>query len=230
MNSTKAQIFAALEANQAEVTKLRAAIKFEQDNAELISEQWHEMNDANEELKFEAQVWRSKAEELQQQLYDIPLDVSDLARELEMVKRQLADATTQVGILMSQLEASNQRAKSIEDDRDALAVENERLESAVESYAHRCDALEELVSTKQVAQPQRQATAPKTTASTAVVESAPTIEVTDFDRAMWRKFQELPRETRLEIIAFARPEWGHVGIHNIVEIRAAWHNAKPISA
>lgn len=149
---------------------------------------------------------------------------------IAQLEAQVAELTTQVGVLMSQLEASNQRAKSIADDRDALALENERLESAVESYAHRCDALEELVSTKSAPQPQRQAVTPKPLPSPVMVESAPTIEVSDFDRAMWRKFQDLPREQRLEIIQFARPEWGHVGIHNIVEIRAAWRAAKPISA
>lgn len=156
---------------------------------------------------------------------------------IAQLEAQVAELTTQVGVLMSQLEASNQRIKTITNDCDDLIAENDRLvaesnrlESTVESYAHRCDALEEIVATKSAPQPQRPVTAPKPLPSPAVVDAAPTIEVSDFDRAMWAKFQALPREQRLEIIAFARPEWGHVGIHNIVEIRAAWRAAKPLSA
>ena len=149
---------------------------------------------------------------------------------IDQLSAQVAELTTQIGILMSQLEASNQRAKSLSDERDDLIIENERLVESCIAAHERCDALEAIVAAKSAPQPQRQAAAPKPLPSPEVVEAAPTIEVTDFDRAMWRKFQALPRETRLEIIQFARPEWGHVGIHNITEVRAAWHAAKPISA
>lgn len=162
----------------------------------------------------------------------------DAIRELELVKRQLQDALTEKGALLSQL--ASQEAEiphhfqesyaTLTDERNALIAENQRLVESCVAAHERCDALEAIVAAKSASQPQRQVTAPKTTASPAVVDAAPTIEVSDFDRAMWAKFQALPRETRLEIIAFARPEWGHVGIHNITEIRAAWHNAKPISA
>lgn len=172
---------------------------------------------------------------------------------IAQLEAQVAELTTQVGVLMSQLEASNQARAALQDERDTLAMmdcvpqhfqesyaaladerneliaENQKLtESCVAAY-ERCDALEAIVA-KSAPQPQRQAVAPKPLTPPAIVDAAPAIEVADFDRAMWRKFQALPRETRLEIIAFARPEWGHVGIHNIVEVRAAWHNAKPISA
>lgn len=162
----------------------------------------------------------------------------DAIRELEMVKRQLADAMTEKGVLLNQLatqepaipQAFEESYATLADERNELIIENQRLtESCVAAY-QRCDALEAIVAAKSAPQPQRQVTAPKPLPSPAVVDAAPTIQVNDFDRAMWAKFQALPRETRLEIIAFARPEWGHVGIHNIVEIRAAWHNAKPISA
>lgn len=148
---------------------------------------------------------------------------------IDQLSAQVAELTTQVGVLMSQLEASNQRVKSLSNERDDLIIENQRLVDSCVAAHERCDVLEAIVATKSMPQPQRQA-ATKRLPSPEVVDATPTVEVSDLDRATWRKFQALPRETRLEIIAFARPEWGHVGIHNIVEIRAAWRAAKPISA
>lgn len=146
---------------------------------------------------------------------------------ISQLTAQVAELTTQVGVLMSQLQAAQQdvphhlqeRIATLVDERNELIIENQRL----------CDALEAIIASTSAPQPQRQP-APKPLPSPAVVESAPTVEVSDFDRAMWAKFQALPRERRLEIIAFARPEWGHVGIHNIAEVRAAWRAANPISA
>jgi hypothetical protein len=159
---------------------------------------------------------------------------------IDQLTAQVAELTTQVGILMNQLQAAQQvqdvpqhlqeSYATLVDERNELIAENQRLTESCVAAHERCDALEAIIAAKSASQPQRQVTAPKPLPSPAVVDAAPTIEVSDFDRAMWCKFQALPRETRLEIIAFARPEWGHVGIHNIVEIRAAWHNAKPISA
>lgn len=162
----------------------------------------------------------------------------DAIRELELVKRQLADVTTEKGVLLNQLaaqepaipQAFEESYATLVDERNELIAENQRLTESCVAAHERCDALEAIVAAKSASQLQRQVTASKPLPSPAVADAAPTIQVSDFDRAMWAKFQALPRETRLEIIAFARPEWGHVGIHNIVEIRAAWHNAKPISA
>lgn len=148
---------------------------------------------------------------------------------IAQLEAQVAELTTQVGVLMNQLEASNQRAESLSNERDDLIIENQRLTESCVAAHERCDALEAIVAAKSAPQPQRQV-ASKPLPSPAVVDAAPTIEVSDFDRAMWAKFQALPRETRLEIIDFARPEWGHVGIHNIAEVRAAWRAANPISA
>lgn len=167
---------------------------------------------------------------LSAQVSALTSQVADLQRELELTKRQLANAATEKGVLLESNTAKDQRIDLLKSEIADCHDEMAKLESALESYAHRCDALEEIVSTQSASQPQCQVVASRPLPSSTVVESAPTIEVSNFDRAMWRKFQELPRETRLEIIDFARPEWGHVGIHNIVEIRAAWHNAKPISA
>ena len=159
---------------------------------------------------------------------------------IDQLTAQVAELTTQVGILMNQLQAAQQvqdipqhlqeSYATLVDERNELIAENQRLTESCVAAHERCDALEAIIAAKSAPQPQRQAAALKPLPSPAVADAAPTIQVSDFDRAMWAKFQALPRETRLEIIAFARPEWGHVGIHNIVEIRAAWHNAKPISA
>lgn len=161
----------------------------------------------------------------------------DAIRELELVKRQLADVTTEKGVLLNQL--ATQEAEipqhfqesyaALADERNALIAENQRLVESCAAAYQRCDALEAIVAAKSALQPQRQP-APKPLPSPAVVDAVPSIQVTDLDRATWRKFQALPREQRLAIIEFARPEWGHVGIHNIAEVRAAWRAAKPISA
>lgn len=167
------------------------------------------------------------------------------SQALIAAESEIAQLKTQVGVLMSQLEASNQARASLQDERDTLAMTTDCIpQHFQESYANLvderdklitenqrlCDALEAIIASTSALQPQRQVSDSKPLPSPAAVDAAPSIEVTDFDRAMWRKFQELPRETRMEIIAFARPEWGHVGIHNITEVRAAWRAAKPISA
>lgn len=174
---------------------------------------------------------------LTSQVATLTSQVADLQRELELTKRQLADALTEKGALLSQLASQEQDIPhhfqesyaTLTDERNALIAENQRLVESCVAAHERCDALEAIVA-KSMPQPQRQAAASKPLPSPAVVESASTIEITDLDRAMWRKFQALPREQRLAIIEFARPEWGHVGIHNITEVRAAWRAANPISA
>ena len=175
---------------------------------------------------------------LTSQVATLTSQVADLQRELELTKRQLADAMTEKGVLLNQLasqepeipQAFKESYATLVDERNQLIAENQRLVESCAAAYQRCDALEAIVATKSAPQSQRQVSDSKPLPSPAVVDAAPTIQVSDFDRAMWRKFQELPRETRLEIIDFARPEWGHVGIHNITEIRAAWRAANPISA
>lgn len=167
----------------------------------------------------------------------------DAIRELELVKRQLADVTTEKGVLLNQLaaqepaipQAFEKSYAALVDERNELIAENQRLTEAAVAVTEELDAAKERIAKQgQViaAQPKSAPLkpAPKPLPVSAEVESQPIVEVNDFDRAMYAKFQALPRETRLEIIDFARPEWGHVGIHNIVEIRAAWRAAKPISA
>jgi len=169
----------------------------------------------------------------------------DAIRELELVKRQLADAMTEKGALLSQLasqeaeipQAFQESYAALVDERDELIAENQRLTEAAVAATEELDAAKEriakqgqVIAAQPKSAPLSPKPAPKPLPVSAEVELAPVVSVTDADKAIWSKFQALPRETRLEIIAFARPQWGHVGIHNITEIRAAWHNAKPISA
>lgn len=136
---------------------------------------------------------------------------------IDQLTAQIDELRTQVGVLMSALEESNQRAKSLQDEIDDANSElftRDEVEQLIEIAIvdHQADMA--------IAAPKSSV---KPMAAPAVVESAPTIEVSDFDRAMYRKFQALDREQRLAIISFARPTFGHVGIHNIVDVRAAWH-------
>lgn len=143
---------------------------------------------------------------------------------IAQLEAQVAELTTQVGVLMNQLEAANQRAKSLSNERDDLIVENQRLVESTIAAHERCDVLESMVAkpSAPVQAPSKAAHKPEPVS--AEVESAPIVEVSGFDIAMYRKFKALSREQRLAIIEFARPHFGHVGVHNIVEVRAAWHD------
>lgn len=162
---------------------------------------------------------------------DIYAAYEDAIRELELTKRQLADTTTEKGVLMNQLatqepeipQAFKESYATLVDERNQLIIENQRLTESCVAAHERCDALEAIVATKSAPQPQRQAAVSKPLPSPAVAESAPPIEITDADKAVWSKFQALSREQRMVIINWARPQFGHVGINNIIQVRAAWH-------
>lgn len=171
------------------------------------------------------------------------LTKAQLIDRIEQLERNAEDDRRRIGVMMYEANQLTQRIVELEAEverlDDELITAKELVDEAADDSDKLYDARQiietqaeriKLLSRKVAAQPQRQVSASKPLPSPVVVESTPTIEVSDFDRAMWSKFQALPRETRLEIIDFARPEWGHVGIHNIAEIRAAWRAAKPISA
>lgn len=143
---------------------------------------------------------------------------NDLARELELTKRQLADVTTEKGILMSEVQILKQSYDEVE--AKLISVEaNTFTRAEVEELI----ALEvaDMATKPPASQPKRPA--PKPLPSPAQVEMSPIISITDADKAIWSKFNALPREKRLAIINWARPQFGHIGINNIIEIRAAWH-------
>ena len=130
--------------------------------------------------------------------------------QFDSLAAQVAALTTQVGILMNSLEASNQVRVDLQDERDALIAENEQLIIILSSQA-------------QTSAPVAKSAPRMTIASTVVESQAPIVSITDADKAIWSKFQRLSREERMTIINWARPIYGHVGINNIIEIRAAWH-------
>ena len=146
------------------------------------------------------------------------------SQALIAAESEIAQLKTQVGVLMSQLEASNQARKALQDERDDLIIENQRLVESCVAAHERCDALEAIVAAQPKSAPCSPKPAPKPLPVSAEVESESVIEVSDFDIAMYRKFKALDRSVRLAIIEFARPHFGHVGVHNIVEVRAAWHD------
>lgn len=135
---------------------------------------------------------------------------------IAQLEAQVAELTTQVGVLMNQLEASNQRAKSLQDERDDLIIENERLTESCIAAHERCDALEAIVAAKP---------APKPVPTQ--VELAPVISITDADKRVWAKFQSLPREQKQAYYDFAHSNgFGHLGIHNVNQVRVAFLAAK----
>lgn len=146
------------------------------------------------------------------------------SQALIAAESEIAQLKTQVGVLMSQLEASNQARKALQDERDDLIIENQRLVESCVAAHERCDALEAIVAAQPKSAPCSPKPAPKPLPASAEVESESVIEVSDLDKAMYRKFKALDRSVRLAIIEFARPQFGHVGVHNIVEVRAAWHD------
>lgn len=125
---------------------------------------------------------------------------------IEQLERNAADDLRRIGVMMYEANVQAQRIVELEAEMATMFSKSE---------------LEELIALE--ATYVKPVTAPKRQVPASVVESQPTIEINDFDRAMYAKFKALPREQRLAIIEFARPSFGHVGIHNIAEVRAAWH-------
>lgn len=137
----------------------------------------------------------------------------DLVAQLE---RNAEDDRRRIGVMMYEQNVAAQRIAELE-------AEVSKLEDSVESYQDRCDTLEAMVAKPSSPVQAPRKPAPKPEPVSAEVELAPVVEVSDFDAAMYRKFKALDRSVRLAIIDFARPKFGHVGVHNIVEVRAAWH-------
>lgn len=164
----------------------------------------------------------------------------DAIRELELVKRQLADAMTEKGVLLNQLasqepeipQAFKESYAALVDERNELIAENQRLTEAAVAVTEELDAAKErlakqgqvIAAQPKSAPPVLPKPAPKPQAPVSDIESvSPVIQITDADREVYRKFNALPREQRLAIIAWARPTFGNVGIDNIQAVRAAWH-------
>lgn len=137
----------------------------------------------------------------------------DLVAQLE---RNAEDDRRRIGVMMYEANVMTQRIVELE-------AEVSKLEDSVESYQDRCDTLEAMIAKPSAPVQAPKRPSPKSMPISAEFQSEPVIEVSDFDKAMYRKFKALDRSVRLAIIEFARPQFGHVGVHNIIEVRAAWH-------
>ena len=111
------------------------------------------------------------------------------------------------------------------DEINTLNADNARLAQSNTAAHNRCDVLEELLVQALDSRPVVKS-APRMTVAPDVIQSQPTVEITAQDRAFYAKFKALPRDERLAIIEFARPIVGHVGIHNIMTVRAAWRESQ----
>lgn len=151
---------------------------------------------------------------------------------IAQLEAQVAELATEKGILLSQLEERNQQVKLLNDEVECLKQSYDQIEAQLidaEANKFTRDEVNQLIelevadrmATKPPASPKKPA--PKPLPSPAQVESAPVIQITDADRDVYRKFNALPREQRLTIINWARPKFGHIGMHNIQAVRAAWH-------
>lgn len=155
----------------------------------------------------------------------------DAIRELELTKRQLADVTTEKGILLSQLEERNQQVKLLNEEVELLKQSYDEIEAQlIDAEANKFTRaeVEELIAlevadrmaTKPPASPKKPA--PKPQIPVSEIESQPAVEITDTDRRVWSAFKALPREKRQAYYEFARATVGHLGIHNIVAVREAY--------
>lgn len=136
---------------------------------------------------------------------------------------QVAELTTQVGVLMSQLEASNQAKAALADECKQLIVENQRLTESCIAAHERCDTLEQLVASQPKSTPPApKKPAPKPQVPVSEIESQPAIQLTDEDRRLWGAFKALPREKRQSYYQFAHATVGHLGIDNIRVVREAY--------
>jgi hypothetical protein len=156
---------------------------------------------------------------------------------ISQLTAQVAELTTQVGVLMNQLQAAQdthhhlqERIAVLVDERNQLIAENQRLTEAAVAVTEELDAAKErlakqgqVIAAQPKSAPLSPKPVPKTLPVSAEVELAPVVSVTDADKAIWSKFQRLSREERMTIINWARPQFGHVGINNIIQVRAAWH-------
>tara|TARA_R110002126_G_scaffold291325_1_gene451687 strand:+ start:222 stop:701 length:480 start_codon:yes stop_codon:yes gene_type:complete len=141
---------------------------------------------------------------------------------IDQLTAQVAELTTQVGVLMNQLEASNQLRSSLQDERDDLIVENQRLVESTIAAHERCDTLEAMVAKPSAPVQAPRKPAPKPQVPVSEIDAQPVVQVTDSDRRIWSAFKALPREKRQSYYDFARASVGHLGIHNIAAVREAY--------
>jgi hypothetical protein len=161
----------------------------------------------------------------QERIAKLESEVETLKGCYDDVEQQLIAAEAQINRQQSDIPSSViEQVAVLTDERNALIIENQRLVESCIAAHQRCDALEAIIASQPTA-PAQPKPAPKPQparpASDDIVGDV--IQITDADRSVYRKFKALPREQRLAIFAWARPQFGHIGIHNIQAVRAAWH-------
>ena len=169
------------------------------------------------------------------------LKKSDLIALVQQLERNAEDDRRRIGVMMYEANQLQHRVNELESEVEDLSsqlsdINEDKLNDTIESQrdiikvqAERIKLLSHKVAAQPkiappASQPNRPAPkpAPKPLPSPAV-EMAPVISITDADKAIWSKFQRLSREERMTIINWARPQFGHIGIHNIIAVRQAWH-------
>ena len=148
----------------------------------------------------------------------------DAIRELELVKRQLAETTTEKGILLSQLEERNQQVKLLNDEVELLKESYDEIESQLVAAEAQIKRQGQVIAASPKSAPPAspKKPAPKPSVPVSAIEAQPVVQITDADRRVWSAFNALPREKRQAYYEFARATVGHLGIHNIVSVREAY--------
>lgn len=138
----------------------------------------------------------------------------DLVAQLE---RNAEDDRRRIGVMMYEANQLQHRVNELEAEVEILKESYDEVEAQLIAPEAQVKRQGMVIA----AQPKA---APKPQPAPAEVESeSPVIQITDSDRAVWAKFQALSREQRMVIINWARPQFSHVGINNIIQVRAAWH-------
>lgn len=147
----------------------------------------------------------------------------DAIRELELVKRQLAETTTEKGILMSEVQILKQSYDEVE--AKLISVEANTFTRDEVNQLIELEVADRMATKPPASQPKRPA--PKPAPAPAAVDSAPVISITDADKRVWSKFQALPREQKQAYYDFSHANgFGHLGIHNVNAVRVAFLAAK----
>lgn len=153
------------------------------------------------------------------------LKKSDLIALVQQLERNAEDDRRRIGVMMYEANQLQHRVNELESEVEILKSSYDDVEAqliAAEAQVKRQgQVIAAQPKTASPASPKKPA--PKPLPSPAQVELAPVVQITDADKAIWSKFQRLSREERMTIINWARPQFGHVGINNIIQVRAAWH-------
>lgn len=127
---------------------------------------------------------------------------------IAQLEAQVAELTTEKGILLSE-----------------VTMLQSELAASKEVIARQGQVIAARPKSAPPVAPRKPATKPLP--SPAQVEVEPAIQITDRDKIVYAKFQALPRDQKQAYYDFAHSNgFGHLGIHNVNEIRVAFLAAK----